>query len=240
MPAASRFGGLPTTPRGVFELTGFDERPGSPPAAAVALPELDAVITPGSFFDLADTLRLEDMFEAAKDAHVVVELGHVPVPAGAAIPTVPELDDPFFNDVIADIDAATELSFIKDDLKAVGPLAAVVPKTGTKRKVEPKLKATAVGTGSLSKPRKRAPKIPVPEELKDDKYWRKRARNNEAARRNRARKKMEKLAEAERLTMLNETHTGLVDEVALLQTELKALRVALRDRLLREGLTSLG
>lgn len=247
-----------TTPRGVFnamladlktpvggaECNVYDlERLFSPFADAAAEGEIDLnkVVTPSAFFRMADTLRIEDMFSAA--------LGQQPATnAITAAFGVPDVD----MNTMADALASVPSSIVEDMEEAMVPTdVGSQPRRSARASRRPLSRVVAAATAAgakvtssrKSKPkrvpagkRQRAAKVPVADELKDDKYWARREKNNAAARRNRAMKKCQKAAEKSKLPLLNQQNVELVDEVLMLRQELKGLRVALRQRLIREGM----
>lgn len=83
---------------------------------------------------------------------------------------------------------------------------------------------------SAASPRRRAPKVAVAEEAKTDTYWARRAKNTEAARLNRERKREETRAVYDRLPALEKKKRALVDVVDMLQSELAALKEVARAR----------
>jgi hypothetical protein len=182
-------------------------------------------VSSASFYNLADTLRLEDMFAAARPPAMC---GDASVPVVSALAPVPDIDN------VEELLTSVPSSLI-DDLGDVEVPAEVPERKRTSRKAKPKARPKRATGGA----RKRAQKVPVPDHLKDAKYFARRAKNNEAARRNRAMKKLQKAAEKSLLPQLDAKREQLVDEVSLLQQELKGLRQALRERLIREGLSDL-
>jgi len=247
-----------TTPRGIFnammmtiktptaaECGTYDlESLFTPFAQAAAEGDLDLskVITPASFYQLADSLSIEDMFEAAREANLA-----------AANNTIDETYETYG---VPDVDmntmeyalASVPSSLVEDMEEAKVPshvagsrrsartplsrVAVAAAASGAKVTSVRKTKAKRVAADK----RKRAPKVAVAVDLKDARYWARREKNNAAARRNRALKKAEKVVDKSMLPRLNEENVQLVDEVVMLKTELRALREALRDRLIREGM----
>jgi hypothetical protein len=76
--------------------------------------------------------------------------------------------------------------------------------------------------------RKRRKKVPVPDHLKDEKYWERRRKNTAAARRNRELKRLQQAEKKDRLPALESRNRELVDELVLLEQELILLRQAAR------------
>jgi len=75
-----------------------------------------------------------------------------------------------------------------------------------------------------AKPRPRGPKRPIPEELKDDKYFEKRSRNNEAAKKSRSSKKDREVEVQERTKLLEGESSFLDAEIANLEREINGLK----------------
>ena len=105
------------------------------------------------------------------------------------------------------------------------------------------VKAPAVGTfsderTSMSKlltsiPRKRKKQF-VPDELKNNKYWAKRYKNNEAAKRSREARRLKENQIAMRARYLEEENTALKGEVDVLKKEnsdLKQMMMALEEKM---------
>jgi hypothetical protein len=65
---------------------------------------------------------------------------------------------------------------------------------------------------------------PLPEELKDDAYWERRRKNNEAAKRSRDARRAKEYEVAIRATILEQENLKLRVEIASLKTELAKLR----------------
>jgi len=200
-------------------------------------------ITPAAFYHFADSLSLEDMFEAARDANLAAAAqGNFDGTFGA----VPDLDGEDMEDILASVPS----SLIEDMDVAEVPSNKVSHRRRSTRNTNIHRVVAATATADLRKTkpspkpkrmtssdnRQRAPKVAVSEERKDAKYWARREKNNAAARRNRALKKEEKVIEKSLLPALDAQNVELVDEVLLLQRELRTLREALRDRLIREGM----
>lgn len=209
--------------------------------------DLSKVISPASFYNLADSLSLEAMFEAAREGNFLDE---------AAAAAVPDIDDngsltASFDDVLASVPSS-----LVEDMN----MDVQVPSSSScsrRRRRSSLHRATSAATSSrksrgvtataaTAKPKRgtggrhrvRAPKVAVPDEKKDAKYWARREKNNAAARRNRMLKRQEKTKEKSKLPVLTAKNEELVDEVMLLKQELRGLREALRERLIREGLAS--
>lgn len=193
-------------------------------------------ITPAAFYHFADSLSLEDMFEAARDANLAAAAQGNFGTFGA----VPDLDGEDMEDILASVPS----SLIEDMDVAEVPSNKVSHRRRSTRNTNIHRVVSATATAASPKPkrmtssdnRQRAPKVAVSEERKDAKYWARREKNNAAARRNRALKKEEKVIEKSLLPALDAQNVELVDEVLLLQRELRTLREALRDRLIREGM----
>lgn len=178
--------------------------------------DIDKVITPSSFYELADQLQLEEMFVAARQDQYTSADTSV---KACVVPDMDNLDTVF----------ETVPSTFMLEIDSI----AQVPSSSPLKKV------SKAGVNTLPKKRKRAKKIPVPGHLKDAKYYARRKRNNEMARRNRMMKKKEKEAYNARLPELNALNTELVDEVSLLKSELQTLRAVLRTRLEEHGMSHL-
>jgi len=253
-----------TTPRGVFnamladlktpvggaECTTYDlESLFSPFAHAAAEGEidLDKVITPAAFYQMADSLSIEDMFAAVREANLQAATNTVTGSFG-----VPDVDMNMVEDALASVPS----SIVEDMEEACVPTVTTARRRSARPSRTPLSRvataAVSADTGSKvtatrkSRPkrvtdakRRRAPKVAVAEDLKDEKYWARREKNNAAARRNRAMKKAQKAAEQSKLPRLNQKNMELVDEVLMLRQELKGLREALRQRLIREGLADM-
>lgn len=258
----TNFVGRRTTPRGVFDKMGSGLSPTTlkPPTSkgfsvvkmadifqpfaeeaigSDGLMDLDKVISPGSFFNFADQLQLEDMFSfaAATEDHALSSL----VPD-----IVPDTDD---NDGLDDVLASVPSSLEEDLMFAV----QVVPSKTSSPLIKSTLAKVMTSRRKLKKPisdvqkkkaeaqkmKQRAKKVAVDETKKDAKYWARREKNNAAARRNRQMKKFEKELKESRLPSLDQRQCELIDEAELLKNDLKTLRAVLQRRLAEEGLSHL-
>lgn len=138
--------------------------------------------------------------------------------------------DNFFDMADYSMDIASMMQAVSNPTQTQTAPATQKPVSPKVPKVSSTLSSST--TAKDGKIRKRRPKQCVPEHLKDEKYYERRRKNTEAARRNRALKKQSELLKQSRLPALEKEKEELVDEVALLQEELKHLREAVRARLL--------
>jgi hypothetical protein len=76
-------------------------------------------------------------------------------------------------------------TFYLDEIPELLPILPILPNTELQSQIQ------NISSNDLNI-KKRKPKIPVPEHLKDEKYWAKRKKNNEAARQNRLKQNKKK------------------------------------------------
>jgi len=254
------FVGQLTTPRGVFNKMGCEPSPPTQKGLPIfkmsnifqpfveeaigsdGLIDLNSVISPGSFFNLADQLQLEDMFSTAAAAS---EENTLPCLVPDVVPDTDDSDG--LNDVLASVPSSLQedLLFATPQVVPSKPTSPFKPsklaKVTTSRRKTKRATMSEVQkkSGEVEKIKRRAKKVPVVESKKDAKYWARRKKNNAAARRNRQMKKLEKELKESRLPSLNKRQSELIDEVKLLKSDLKTLRAVLHRRLAEENLSHL-
>jgi hypothetical protein len=149
-----------------------------------------------------------------------------------------------FEDLLKDLDfnaalasPTTAVNLAAPDLDNQTCPEAFRPCKPTKRKAAKRTsKARSVASSEDSELtvagtlRKRRKKVAVAEHLKDEAYLDYRRKNNERAKRSREAKRLELLAEKNKLTELNDVHVGLQDEAAALRNALSELVVELEQR----------
>lgn len=178
----------------VFRLPSLT--PGASPTVA---------LTPDLLFELANDV--ENSYSTASQTAVVSD-------KTVQLVTTPELAA-----AIADFDVDASTTGPSTGMgEAAGPLAELGALSTEQlaaylmqNSVALELAKAAVATPVAAQPakRKRAPRRFVPTELKDAKYWQRRAKNNEAARKARLRKKLEKQAKLQ-AAVAKEQLAGLV------------------------------
>eukprot|EP00051_Salpingoeca_urceolata_P026621 m.477952 g.477952 ORF g.477952 m.477952 type:complete len:221 (+) comp20991_c0_seq1:552-1214(+) len=185
-----------------------------PTASSNAVPSLATMVLP----DIPTPDVLYDGSLAPKQ-HASVSLGDSLSPLSASAVTA-----------AADT-SATPISVLARPTRRRSRLskAATANTTATK-------KASRTASASASSKKQRKPKKPVPDHLKDEKYWKYRRANTERARLCRLRKKArEAEARGEHVPCVPELeakNTRLVDSVAELRDQLAELRTLVRGRLL--------
>jgi hypothetical protein len=80
-----------------------------------------------------------------------------------------------------------------------------------------------VQTPNNARPMKRNPKVAVPQDQKNAKYFARRAKNTESARKNRAMKKMLRVTTVDPMIILDKKHALLQEQVSLLLAEKQRL-----------------
>ncbi|XP_023720788.1 D site-binding protein [Cryptotermes secundus] len=92
-------------------------------------------------------------------------------------------------------------------------------------KTHPMLTRALTGVGTCANPKRpRGEKKPIPEDQKDEKYYERRKRNNQAAKKSRDARKMREDQIALRATMLEHENALLRAQVITLKEEIQSLR----------------
>lgn len=220
-------------------------------AAAAAASELEAVgmvpafpapatvpvQPPAPFFELADSLDLLDFLAAPAEVPVYAlhPQEQALLIASDAPPTVPSLD----LDGILSFEELAALAcgpFAAEGMAQAPPSDEPLAKRarGRPRQQQQQSRQQSLTPAQeqllcavAAEPvRKRKPKVAVPPELRDAKYYQQRQLNTERAALSRQRRRLEESQQKTHLAQLHTQRAVLQDEVALLHAELEALRVA--------------